>query len=326
LLWEKTACTGIPKVKRHPKSTHANASVATDGKHVVAFFGSEGLYCYDMKGNLKWKADFGKLRSAFFLAEQAEWEFASSPIIFNGAVIVQCDVLENSFVAALDAETGKEIWKANRDEYPGWCTPNIYQDNGLSRVVVNGYKHRGAYDFKTGTEIWRMSGGGDIPIPSPIVSDSLVYFNSAHGPSAPVMAIKKQATGDITLKENETSNSFVKWSIPKGASYMATMLLYEGYLYNCGWNGSVVCYEASTGKEVYKNKLGQLKSFTGSPVASDGKIYMADEEGNVYVFRSGPDFKLLSTNPLGDICLTTPAITDNLIIFRTMKYLIALSK
>jgi outer membrane protein assembly factor BamB len=326
LNWERTACTGVPKVKRHPKSTHANTSVATDGKHVVAFFGSEGLYCYDMQGNLKWKADFGKLRSAFFLMEDAEWEFASSPILYNGVVIVQCDVLGDSFIAALDAESGNELWRAKRDEYPGWSTPNIYLDNGIPRVVVNGYKHRGAYDYKTGAEVWRMSGGGDIPIPTPIIGDGMIYVNSAHGPSSPVLAIRTNARGDITLKDQESANEFVAWSIPKGGSYMATLLLYQGYVYNCAWNGTVVCYDAASGKEVYKNKLGQMKSFAGSPVASDGKIYIADEEGNAYVFRAGPEFSLVATNTLGDICMTTPAITDGTIYFRTMKYLVAVGK
>jgi outer membrane protein assembly factor BamB len=122
ILWEKTSFKGIPKMKRHPKSTHANTSVATDGKFVVAFFGSEGLFCYDMNGNLLWEKNFGLLKSVFFMVKSAEWEFASSPIIYNGVLIIQCDVLENSFVAAYDVKTGKELWKTMRNEYPGWCT------------------------------------------------------------------------------------------------------------------------------------------------------------------------------------------------------------
>ncbi|HBB93521.1 MAG TPA: hypothetical protein DC042_17810 [Bacteroidales bacterium] len=326
LVWEQSACKGVPMVKRHPKSTHANTSVATDGKHVVAFFGSEGLYCYDMEGNLRWKTGFGKLKSCFFYMEQAEWEFASSPILHQGVVIIQCDVLENSFVAAIDAETGRELWRTARNEYPGWCTPNIYQDKGSDRVVLNGYKERAAYDFRTGEKIWSMSGGGDIPIPTPLVGSDLIFFNSAHGVSSPVMAVKKEATGDLTLKNNETSNEFVAWTVPKGGSYLATMLLYDKYLYNFGWNGTVVCYEAASGREVYKNKLGQMKSFTGSPVASDGKIYISDDEGTVYAVKAGPEFGLISANPLGDICMTTAGITNNLIFFRTMKYLIAVGK
>ena len=169
MIWDRTSFKGIPKMKRHPKSTHANTSVATDGKYVVAFFGSEGLFCYEMNGNLIWQKSFGLLRSVFFAVKTAEWEFASSPVIYNGVLIIQCDVLENSFVAAYDVKTGKELWKTQRDEYPGWCTPNIYTYGGKTYVALNGYKNRGGYDIETGKEIWKMSGGGDIQIPTPIV-------------------------------------------------------------------------------------------------------------------------------------------------------------
>jgi len=326
LIWEKTSFTGVPKMKRHPKSTHANTSVATDGKHVVAFFGSEGLYCYDMDGKLLWNKSFGVLKSVFFAVKSAEWEFASSPIIYNGVVVIQCDVLENSFVAAYDARTGKELWKTTRDEYPGWCTPNIYKNGDKTCIALNGYKLRAGYDFETGKEIWRMTGGGDIQIPTPVVGNDMIYFNSAHGPYSPVLAIKTSATGDITLKEKETSNEFVQWSIPRGGSYMHTLLLYKNHLYNVNWNGTIVCLNPLTGKEIYTAKLGKSKSFIASPVASDGRVYIVDEEGTVFIIQDGDTFKLLSEIPLNDICLTAPAITDNMIYFRTQKYLFAVGK
>jgi len=325
-IWEKTAYKGIPAMKRHPKSSHANSSVATDGKYVVAFFGSEGLYCYDVNGNLIWKKSFGLLKSVFFVAKSAEWEFASSPVIYNGVLIIQCDVLENSFVAAYDLKTGKELWKTERDEYPGWCTPNIYTNDGKEYIALNGYKHRGGYDLATGREIWRMSGGGDIQIPTPVAGNNLIYFNSAHGKSAPILAVSTNASGDITLKGDETSNEFVKWSIPRGGSYMHTLLLYKNHLYNVNWNGAVVCLDPLTGREIYNAKLGKTKSFIASPVASDGKIYIVDEEGTVYILKDGDSFKMLAEIPLHDICLTAPAITDGMIFFRTQKYLIAAGK
>lgn len=326
VIWERTSFKGIPKMKRHPKSTHANTSVATDGKHVVAFFGSEGLYCYDIKGNLLWQKNFGILRSVFFMATSAEWEFASSPVIYNGVLIIQCDVMENSFVAAYNVKTGKEIWKTQRDEYPGWCTPNIYKNNGKTYVALNGYKNRGGYDFKTGKEVWKMSGGGDIQIPTPIIGNDLIYFNSSHGRSSPIIAVKTNAVGDITLKESETSNEFVKWSLLRGGSYMHTLLLYNNHLYNVNWNGSIICLDPLTGKEIYSAKLGQAKSFIASPVASDGKIYVVDEEGTIYIIQDGNSFKLLAEVPMDDICMTAPSITDGMIIFRTQKYLIAVGK
>lgn len=323
LLWEKTAYKGIPRMKRHPKSTHANTSVATDGKHVVAFFGSEGLFCYDMKGKLLWQKNFGVLKSVFFMVKSAEWEFASSPVIYDGKLIIQCDVLENSFVAAYDVNTGKELWKTNRDEYPGWCTPNVYTNNGKAYVALNGYKNRGGYDLETGKEIWHMSGGGDIQIPTPITGNDLIYFNSAHGKDSPIIAVKTNAMGDITLKSLEIANEYIQWSLPRGGSYMHTLLLYHDRLYNVNWNGLVICLDPLTGKEIYSAKLGKSKSFIASPVASDGKIYIVDEEGTIYVIQDGDQFKELAEIPMNDNCLTAPAITDGAIIFRTQKYMVS---
>jgi outer membrane protein assembly factor BamB len=325
-IWEKTACKGVPKIKRHPKSTHANTSVATDGNYVVAFFGSEGLYCYDMTGKLIWQKSFGVLKSVFFMMKNAEWEFASSPVIYNGVLVIQCDVLENSFVAAYDVKTGKELWKTNRDEYPGWCTPNIYSYGGKPYVALNGFKQRAGYDLESGKEVWKMSGGGDIQIPTPIMGKDLIYFNSAHGRSSPIMAVKTSATGDITLKEGETSNSFIQWSLPRGGSYMHTLLLYHDRLYNVNWNGSVYCFDPFTGKEIYNAKLGKTRSFTASPVASDGRIYIVDEEGTIYIIKDGDKFEQLAEIPLNDNCMTAPAITDGMIYFRTQNYLIAAGK
>ena len=326
IIWERTSYKGIPSIKRHPKSTHANTSVATDGNHVVAFFGSEGLYCYDRNGNLKWQKNFGILKSVWTVMKNAEWEFASSPIIHDGKVIVQCDVLENSFLASIDATTGKEIWRAERDEIPGWCTPNIYTYNGKKYVVVNGYKHRGAYEFDTGREVWRMSGGGDIQIPTPVIGKDLIYFNSAHGKFSPIMAVKTDAKGDITLKEGETSNEFVKWYLPRGGSYMHTMLLYRDRLYNVNWNGVINCLDPLTGKEIYNAKLGKSDSFIGSPVAADGKIYIPGEEGTLYIIKDGDTFSLEAEIPLNDICMTSPAISEGMMFIRTQNYLIAVGK
>jgi outer membrane protein assembly factor BamB len=260
------------------------------------------------------------------MVKTAEWEFASSPIIHKGVLIIQCDVLENSFVAAYNVKTGRELWKTPRNEYPGWCTPNIYTNAGRTYVALNGFKQRSGYDFETGKEVWTMSGGGDIQIPTPIIGNNMIYFNSAHGKSSPILAISTSAAGNITLKENETANEFVKWSLPRGGSYMHTMLLYREHLYNTNWNGALICLDPFTGKEIYNSKLGKTRSFIASPVASDGKIYIVDEEGTVYIVEDGNEFKLLAEIPLNDNCLTAPAISDGMIFFRTQKYLLAVGK
>jgi outer membrane protein assembly factor BamB len=171
-----------------------------------------------------------------------------------------------------------------------------------------------------------MSGGGDIQIPTPIIGNDLIYFNSAHGPKSPIMAIQTNARGDITLSEDQQSNEFVKWSVPRGGSYMQTMILYKNYIYNLGWNGRLTCYHATRGEKIYEEKLGRSNSFTASPVAADGRIYAVNDDGKVYVIKAGKEFEILSENKLDDLCMVTPAITEGIIFFRTEKRLIAVSK
>jgi outer membrane protein assembly factor BamB len=325
ILWKQTSHEGVPRVKRHPKSTHANSTPATDGKHVVAFFGSEGLYCYDMAGQLIWKKDFGVLNSTYYVVPSAQWGFASSPVIHDGTVIVQCDVLENSFLAALDLNTGDELWRSARDEVPTWGTPTIYPDGENTQIIVNGYKHIGAYDFKTGKELWKVIGGGDIPVPTPVVAGDLVFINSAHGKMSPIYAIKLASRGDISLKSGATSNDQIVWSIKRGGAYMQTPLVYGDYLYNLRGNGSLSCFRAKTGELLYREQVGKMASFSASGVAADGKLYFPSEQGNVFVVKAGPEFEVLSENAMKDICMATPALSEGTLFVRTHHYLVAVS-
>ncbi len=327
IVWEQTAHKGIPKQKRHPKSTHANSTPATDGKYVAAFFASEGLYCYDMSGKLIWEKDFGILKSGPFDGRTFEWGFASSPIIYNGVVIIQCDVVNNSFLAAFDVKTGGELWRAAREDVPAWSTPTIYYNNNIPRIVVNGFKHIGGYDFKTGKEVWKLKGGGDIPVPTPVVAHDMIFINNAHGRMSPIYAIKTSAEGDISLKDGELSNDYVVWSIKRGASYLTSSIVYGDLFYNCRDAGRLNCYDAKTGELYYKKKLGPLGTgFTASPVASNGKLYFTSEQGNVFVVKPGKEFKLLAENSMNDICMATPAISENILFYRTHHYLIAISE
>ncbi len=326
ILWEKTVCSGVPKVKRHPKSTHANSTLATDGRHVIAFFGSEGLYCLDIDGNLLWKRDLGVLDSAFFVAPAAQWEFGSSPVIYQNSVLIQCDVLNGSFVAALKIKDGSDIWRTTRDDVPTWGTPTIYADGKNAQMITNGFKHIGSYDVRTGKELWQLHGGGDIPVPTPVVGHGMVFITNAHGKTAPIYGIQLNATGDISLKENETSNQFVAWSALRDGSYMATPLVYGDYLYNCRWNGVLACYEATTGKRIYQERLGNgTSAFTASPVAGDGKIYVSSEDGDICVIKAGPAFEMLSKNSMGEVCMASPAISEGTIYFRTQSHVVAVS-
>jgi len=326
ILWEQTVHSGVPKVKRHPKSTHANSTLATDGRYLIAFFGSEGLYAFDMDGKQLWKRDFGVLDSAYFVAPDAQWAFASSPIIHGDLVFIQCDVLKDSFVAALNVKDGTDVWRTSRADVPTWGTPTVYGDGRTTQVIVNGFRHIGGFDAKTGKEVWRLKGGGDIPVPTPIVAHDLVFITNAHGPMAPVYAIRANAVGDISLKPDESSSEFVAWSYPRDGAYMSTPLVYGDYLYNCRWNGVLICYEARTGKRMYQERLGTgTTGFSASPVAGDGKIYCSSEDGDIYVVKAGPAFEVLSRNAMGEVCMATPAISEGVLYFRTRSHVLAVS-
>ena len=242
LLWQQTAATGQPKIKRHPKATHANPTPATDGKRLIVSFGSEGLFAYDLNGKLLWKKDFGLLDSGFYMVPTAQWGFASSPVIHEGKVIVQADVQKNSFLTALDAATGKELWRTARADVPTWGSPAIapYTASGRKgqQVVVNGWKHMGGYEFETGKELWKLSGGGDIPVPTPVMADGLIILTNAHGAERPIYAIRTDAAGE--LAEGKPG---VAWLQKRAGNYMQTPLLQGGLGYFCMDTGVLTVYQ-----------------------------------------------------------------------------------
>jgi outer membrane protein assembly factor BamB len=325
VLWRQLATKSVPKVKRHTKASHASSTLATDGKSVVAFFGSEGLFCLDAKtGKTRWKRDFGLLDSGYFMAPEAQWGFASSPIIDSGRVIVQCDVQKGSFVAALDLKNGKTLWKTDRADVPTWSTPNICEEGGRKQVVVNGWKHLGGYDFLTGKPLWKLIGGGDIPVPTPIVAHGLIYLTNAHGRMAPIYAVKPKASGEINLPSDNVGHPSVAWFKVRDGAYMQTPLVYGPHLYVCRDNGVLGCYDAKTGDKIYQERLGTGRTgFTASAVASDGKLYFTGEEGSIFVVQAGPTFKLLSNNEMDEICMATPALSEGKLYFRTQSHVVS---
>jgi outer membrane protein assembly factor BamB len=326
IKWQQTALKAVPKIKRHTKSTHANSTLATDGERLIALFGSEGLYAYDLSGKLLWKKDLGVLDAGFFMVPDAQWETGSSPVIHEGVVVIQADVQKGSFLAAFDARDGKELWRTARVDVPTWGTPTIHTVKGQTQIIVNGWKHIGAYDFKTGQEIWKLKGLGDIPVPTPVVHEGLIYVTNAHGMmGAPVYAIRETATGDISLAEGETSNAGIAWSYPRDGGYMCTPLVYRGLVYIVKYNGVLNAYDAKTGEKKFMERLADGKSaFTSSPVGSDGKVYLASEEGHVYVLKASPTFELLADNDMGESVLATPAISEGSLLFRTQGHLVAI--
>lgn len=324
LLWERLVHKGVPVTERHTKSSHANPSPATDGKFVVVFFGSEGLHCYDFEGTLVWKKNFGRINAGPYTDPEVEWGYASSPIIHENRVIVQCDIIGGEgFLASLDLETGEEIWRTPREDVATWSTPNFLNKYGQRQIVVNGFSQIGGYEFDTGEELWTLSNGGDAPVPTPVFAHGLIYIHGSHGRYQPIFAIRPEARGDITLDKESTTNESIVWSIKRGAAYMPTNLVYGEYLYNLRMNGNLSCFKAKTGEVIYKERIPEAMGITSSGVASNGKLYYSLEQGDVVVVKAGPEFEILSRNPMDDLLMASPAISDNMIFFRTQHYLVA---
>ena len=329
VLWEKVAHTGMPLVKRHIKATHANSTPATDGEHVVALFGSAGLYCYKADGTLKWKKDLGVLDAGWFYDPSYQWEYGASPIIYKNLVILQADLQKGSFIAAYDLADGRQVWRTDRDEIPSWATPTVFESEKRAELVTNATKHVRGYDPMTGKELWRLAGNSEIVTPTPIAAHGHAYVTAGYAPIQPIYAIRLgTANGDITLPEGKDTNDAITWSRKRGGPYMPTPIIYGDHLYTCANSGILTAYDAKTGAEVYKERIAGTKSvaFTASPVAADGKLYFPSEDGEVYVVKAGPKFELLATNPMGEVLMATPAIVDGMIIVRGRQHLFAIGE
>jgi outer membrane protein assembly factor BamB len=287
IVWERLAYKGVPKEKRHMKATYANATPATDGEVVVAFFGSQGLYAYDLDGKPLWSKDLGRLNVGAYDLPEYEWGTASSPILYRGLVIVQCDQQRVSFLTALDRKTGETVWKTERDELPSWGTPTVYAGKDRVELVTNGSNFIRGYDPMSGKELWRLGGSSKITAPTPIYSGNLILVASGRRPEAPIFAIRAGAAGDITLREQQTQSSSVAWSKTQRGSYMPTPLYYREMLYVLANAGILDCYDFKTGNEIYRQRIpNQGSGFSASPVASDGRIYLSSEDGDIVVVNA----------------------------------------
>ena len=327
IKWQKNAHRGKPAVKRHAKSSHANSTIAVDGKHVVAFFASEGLYCYSFDGELIWKKDLGFLDSGWFYDADYQWGFASSPIIFKDQVIVQCDIQGDSFIASYALEDGKEKWRTARDEIPSWSSPIVHEFDDLPMLITYGTKAARGYDARDGQLLWELKGQhSEIVVPTPFVAHDLIFVCSGYSPIRPIYAIKSSARGDITLNEGEESNDHVAWMKPRGGPYLPTPVVYGDYLYTCDNSGILTCYKATTGEQAYRKRMntaGGRLSFSASVLAADGHLYFSAEDGRVLVVKAGPKYELIATNPTGENVLATPAISEGVFYLRTQNSLVA---
>jgi outer membrane protein assembly factor BamB len=326
ILWEQTAHEGVPKTKRHPKSSQASPSPATDGKVVLAYFGSEGLYAYSTDGKLLWKKDLGIQNAGWFFDPDSEWGAASSPIIYGHMVILQCDRQTDSFIAAFDLKDGKELWRTARAEIPSWGTPAIVQAKDHTEVATNGTRAIRGYDAASGKQLWTLGPNSEVTCTTPVTAHGLIFVTAGYPPVQPIYAIKVGSSGDLTLKDGQESSDAIVWSKQRGGVYLPSPIVYDDHLYTVGNNGILSAYEAKTGTRVYQQRVGEGGSFVASPIAAAGKLYITSEDGDVYVVKAGPQYELLAKNTIGEPALATPALAGDLLIVRGVRHLFAIGE
>jgi outer membrane protein assembly factor BamB len=324
IIWERVAFEGEPGNRRHIKSTYASASPATDGRIVVAWFGSQGVHAFDVNGTPLWKVDLGRVDMGAYDIPSYEWGPASSPIIWNGLVILQCDTQADSFLLALDAATGKTVWKTERQELPSWGTPTVVTAGGRTELVTNAANYIRAYDPRTGQELWRLGGSSKITAPTPIAANGLVIVSSGRRPERPIFAVRPGSRGDLTLDKDQTSSTAIAWSKTARGSYMPTPLAYDDILYALNNDGIFDAYEVESGKEIYRQRLDPVGSgFSASPVAADGRLYLSNEDGEMLVVAAGREFRLIATNSMGELLMATPALSNGVMYVRSSASLFA---
>jgi outer membrane protein assembly factor BamB len=326
VAWEREVVKTPPTVRRHLKSSLANATPATDGKNVVVLFGTVGvLAAFDWDGKERWRKDVGVIDCNDPQAGVAEWGHASSPILYDDLVIVQGDRRKDSFLAAYRLADGAEAWRVARDEPSTWSTPNVLRAPSGDELLTNGQTIR-AYDPKTGRVLWTLKPNSEVVVASPIVTEGMAFVTAGYPPVRPVYAVRAGQRGDLTLPDGQTASAAIAWSHPRGGTYIPTPLYYRGHLYTVNNNGILTCYRADTGAQVYQTRLGAVgASFAASPVAADGRLFFASETGEVYVLRAGPEFELLATNVMDEVVMATPALSDGLMVVRTTGHVVGLA-
>jgi outer membrane protein assembly factor BamB len=309
IVWEREAYQGVPRSERHIKASHASATPVTNGKFVVALFDSEGLFCFDTAGKVIWRKDLGLMAVGLADDPTSQWGPASSPVIVDNLVIVQNDRHKGSFLVAYDLATGNEAWRSAREEWPSWATPVLFQ----REIVTNSPHFIRGHDPRTGKELWRLEDPkGEVKVPTPVAAEGLAIVTGGY-PSGgrPIYAIRPGGA--------------VAWRTENGSPYTPTPLVYEGLLYVLRDNGVVTTYDVKTGERIYQQRVAAGSGgFSASPVAADGKVYFASEDGDVFVVRAGRQFELLARNPMGQVCMATPAISGDMLFVRTRATLFAL--
>ncbi len=322
-LWAKTAHEGHPAIPVNVSNTYASETPVTDGERVIAYFGMTGVYCYDFNGKQLWTRDLGSHKMMF------GWGTGSSPILFGDKIFIQCDNEEASFLVALDKKTGQGVWRVTRDEKSNWSTPYVWKNKSRTELVAAGGGQMRSYDPDTGKLLWSMAGKGRTAT-TPVGDDELLFVDSydrVTGMNGVYVAIRPNASGDISLKPDETSNSFIAWSGAVPGYRIASPTLCQGCLYVLGqYGGTTNCLDAKTGKEVFRKRMPGADGFTACALASGDKLYCLDQTGRMTILVAGPEMKVVASNDLGEMCFASPAVSGNRILIRTIDHLYAIGE
>jgi outer membrane protein assembly factor BamB len=332
-LWTKVANERKPYIPAGMGNSFATETPVSDGERVYAYFGAHGLYCYDLKGEKIWEKDLGHYEM------KMGYGSGSSPTLDGDRLFIQCDNEEKSFLIALNKKDGSEIWKKSRSERTSWATPVVWKNKARTEVVCLSSTRIRSYDPANGDVLWEMSWGGSGGGPggpggrgagggygaaSPAPGEEMIYFGSG-GPfgTSPLFAVKAGAKGDISLKDGESSNTHVAWSVKGAGPVLASPLYYDGHVYVLSQQGGMVsCYDAKTGKADYtKERLPSARGFSSSPWAADGKVFCLDDSGKTFVLQAGSEFKVLSTNNVGEMCWSSVAISGGRLFLRGVDHL-----
>lgn len=315
--WSKEFFAGHPPGGRHRKNSFASETPITDGKFIYLYVTNLGLWAFDLKGNQVWKTPIEP--QPIYLDLGA----GSSPALAGNLLVILNDNQKQQYIAAFDKQTGKQVWRTDRDlggneppvQRSGWSTPYIWRHALRTEIVTLGPKTVVSYDLN-GKELWRMSGTSGTPVPTPFAYEGLLYINGGRG--RPLYALKPGASGDITLKENQTSNDYIVWSQARGGTYLPSSVAYQGAIYTLTETGILNRYDAKTGKQTYKTRIDPAATaFTTSPWAYNGKLFCLSEEGQTFVVTTGEEFKLSHINQLDDFAQASPAVVGDRLLIRT---------
>lgn len=314
--WQKVLQNVVPHEAHHPvEGTFASASPITDGQSVYAFFGSRGLYCLDLQGNLKWQKDLGRMRTKMTFGEGA------SPVLHDDKIIINWDHEGDDFIVALDKATGRELWRQPRDEDTSWATPLVVSPGGKAQVIVPATRKVRSYDLATGKLLWECAGMTANSIPSPVAADDLVYVTSGFRGSA-LLALRLDRTGDLT------GTDAVVWSYKKNTPYVPSPLLYQGRLYFLAVNNATLSScEAKSGRLLIDaEKLPELQQVYASPVAAGGRVYIVGRNGAAVVLKPSDKLEVLATNKLDERFDASPAIAGRELFLRGREHLYCLAE